>query len=882
MYKRLLILSLTFVSYAGFCQQKNELSLVDSLLLDSRYQEAIRVIDASADKAKEPILLSLRKVNALIRLGKLADAEKLLKETQVVVDKEKNQLHYNALIAMYYGSLYQNQGRNDLAIEQLQKALKLLDEDKRSSSLEAAEALAYLGNVYRTTGKFAQAEEQLQLALSIREEKLSENHELIAASYNDLGLVYTQLDPDKALNYYEKALAIYTRLHGQDHPKLAITNTNLGVVYRSEKLYGDAVVYFESAQKIWEKIYPNAHPNKALVLMNLGQTYSSMGNTKVALEFYEKARVMYESAQGKKHPDVAYVYNLIGNEMSAQGNFDEALRNYQKALVANIPDFNSEDVFVNPDATAYYNGNQLLYSLMYKAEALEARHLQQTLKVSDLLFAIETLQTADLLIDGIRKQISNESDKISLGAISNEVYADGVRISYLLSDVSFRHRKAYRELSFYFAEKSKSAVLLEAISDTNAKSYANIPNELIEDEKNLKAGIALIAQKLAQKPTEDEEKKLREKLFSLNQQYQEFTKRLETQYPEYFNLKYNAASPSITQLQQLMPPETALISYFIDEKNARLYTYLITKTHFSIADAGLPAAYDKYVTGLRNGINFSEIKSFVVASRDLDKILIPKRIPKNVNDLVIIPTGRMSIIPFETLLIKDAKGAVSFNELPYLIKKYSVRYEFSAGLVLQKKRDLNPISISSIMVCAPVTFPKSDNLNDLPGTESEVNTIAKLFEDKNIDSKVFLRGQATEAAIKSGDLKDYSLIHFATHGIVDESSPELSRIFLQNDSKAEDGNLFAGEIYNLQFNANLVALSACETGLGKISKGEGVIGLSRALVYAGAKNIVVSFWSVADESTALLMTDFYRQMLANKQAGYSRNLRQAKLDLMAK
>jgi len=790
-------------------------------------------------------------------------------------------MHYDALVAMYYGSLYQNQGRNDLAITALQKALALLDEEKQSSSLEAAEALAYLGNVYRTTGKFAQAEEQLQLALSIRQARLSETHELIAASYNDLGLVYTQLDPDKALNYYEKALAIYGKLHGQDHPKLAITNTNLGVVYRSEKLYGDAVVYFESAQKIWEKIYPTAHPNKALVLMNLGQTYSSMGNTKVALEFYEKARIMYESVQGKKHPDVAYVYNLIGNEMSAQGKFDDALRNYQKALIANVPDFNTEDVMVNPTSSTYYNGNQLLYSLMYKAETLEARHLRQTLKVSDLLFAIKTLQTADLLIDDIRKQIANETDKISLGSLSNEVYADGVRISYLLSDVSFMHRREYRELSFYFAEKSKSAVLLEAISDTNAKAYANIPNELIEDEKNLKAGIALIAQKLAQKPTEDEEKTLRETLFGLNQQYQEFTKRLETQYPEYYNLKYNAASPSITQLQQLMPSETALISYFIDEKNTRLYTFLITKSHFSITEAALPGDYDKYLTGLRNGIYFSEAKSFVEAARNLDKLLIPKRIPKTINDLVIIPTGRMSVVPFETLLTREPKGIGSFDNLPYLLMKYSVRYEFSAGLVLQKNRDPNQTDISSIMVCAPVSFPAGDHLNDLPGTESEVNTIAKLFKDKNIDSKIYLHAQATEAAIKSGSLKKYSLIHFATHGIVDESSPELSRIFLQNDSKTEDGNLFAGEIYNLQFNADLVALSACETGLGKISKGEGVIGLSRALVYAGAKNIVVSFWSVADESTTLLMTDFYRQMLANKQAGYSKNLRQAKLNLMA-
>jgi CHAT domain-containing protein len=124
------------------------------------------------------------------------------------------------------------------------------------------------------------------------------------------------------------------------------------------------------------------------------------------------------------------------------------------------------------------------------------------------------------------------------------------------------------------------------------------------------------------------------------------------------------------------------------------------------------------------------------------------------------------------------------------------------------------------------------------------------------------------------------LIHLATHGIVDENNPELSRIFLQTDSEAEDGNLFSGEIYNLHLNADLVTLSACQTGLGKISKGEGVIGLSRALVYAGAKNIMVSFWSVADESTAVLMTDFYKLLLEKPAINYSENLREAKLNMI--
>lgn len=805
-------------------------------------------------------------VDSLIRSGKFVEAENVLK--QVRGDE--------ALIKSHYGLLYMMQVRYDLAIENLQAAIDLFEKRNAGTSLEAAEALAHLGNVYRSTGKYTQAEEHLNHALLIRQEKLPVNHELIAAVYNDLGLVYTDIDPDKSIEYYEKALETYRQLHGENDPKVAIGNTNLGIVYRKEQLYGDAITYFESALNIWEKVYPKPHANKALVLMNLGQTYSAMGDHKAALGYYEKSLAMYETALGKKYPEVAYVHNLLGNEKIAQKKYDEGLMHYQKALEANIPEFDNDDVASTPPIKEFYNGIQLLYSLMYKAQGLEKKYFGKTLKDAELKLSLTTLQACDSLIDLLRQSATNESDKISLGAIANEIYGDGVRIAYTLSDVSFRDRKKYREMSFYFAEKSKSAVLQEAISDTNAKSFANIPNELLEEEKNLRASIALIAQKLAQKPEAEEEKYLRETIFSLNRTYQDFTKHLENQYPEYFNLKYNSAAPSIAQLQTILTKKTAIISYFIDESNSRLYTFVITKKKFAIETKPLPPEYDKYITGLRNSLFFQEISTFKTSSQILYKLLVPSKIPGYVDDLVIIPTGRMDVIPFETLL-KRTSGE-DFKTLSYLLHGYSIRYEFSAGLALQKKHTSKPIS--SALFCAPVTFPEKDGLADLPGTESEVNAIASLFKQKNIQNSVYLNTKANETNIKSSSLKDYSLLHFATHGVVDEKSPELSRIFLQTETEAEDGNLFAGEIYNLQLHADLVTLSACQTGLGKISKGEGVIGLSRALIYAGAKNIIVSFWSVADESTAQLMTGFYKQLLENPSANYSRDLRKAKLELL--
>ena len=852
--------------------------LVDQYLLNAEYDKALQQIDLELTKTSDShtvALLENKKVEALIRQGKLDQAEKIL----TGISAQSTPGFQQAITQTTYGLLYMNQGRNDLAEDALQKAAHLFDESNKAETLEAAQALAYLGNLYCATGKYTQAEEQLNMALSLRQKQLKENHELIAASYNDLGLTFTATDPDKALEYYEKALAIYQNIHGKQHPKIAIANTNIGFVYRKLELYGDAVNNFESALKIWEQVYTAAHPSKAFVLFNLGETYLKIGDTKAAQAFYMRALAMYQESYGKKHPEIARVLNAIASIHVSLYGYDKALNYYQQALQANVNDYETNDVTIQPRLKNFYDGNVLLYSLLGKAQALESQYYGRTLKFTNLALALQTLQVCDTLIDKLRKQITNESDKILLGVIANEVYTDGVRIAHETGNVALK-KKSYFELAFYFAEKSKSAVLLEAISDANAKSFAGIPTDLLDEEKNLKSAIALCAQKLAQKPSADEEKYLREASFSLNRNYEAFTKRLENQFPEYFNLKFNTSSPSIQQLQTKLDAQTALLSYFIDEKNNRLYIFQITKDKYSIIDHALPAEFGKYITGMRNGIFFHDIKVFIKASEKLSALLLPKHLPSGIQNLLVLPTGRLSIIPFEALFTKTVTETDAYTTLPYLINRYTVRYEFSAGLILQKNSLQRMASTPSILLCAPVTFPAKDDLPELPGTESEVNEIARLFASQKYTNGLYIKEQADEKLVKSGKTKDYTYIHLATHGVVDESNPALSRIFLQSDVGSEDGNLFAGEIYNLDLNANLVTLSACQTGLGKISKGEGVIGLSRALVYACAQNIIVSFWSVADESTSELMKNFYRKLLEEQNTTFCNSLRKAKLELV--
>ncbi|MBC7451789.1 MAG: CHAT domain-containing protein, partial [Cytophagales bacterium] len=179
---------------------------------------------------------------------------------------------------------------------------------------------------------------------------------------------------------------------------------------------------------------------------------------------------------------------------------------------------------------------------------------------------------------------------------------------------------------------------------------------------------------------------------------------------------------------------------------------------------------------------------------------------------------------------------------------------------------------------APVDFTSSD-LTSLPGTLTEINALDSLFQS-HAKTSLFTYASATRSILTDDVINQYTIIHLATHGLVNETNPELSCIYTSGTTQAND-RIYSGNIYNMHLNAELVTLSACQTGLGKISKGEGMIGLSRALFYSGADNIMVSLWSVPDISTQLLMKDFYKNYLdAKTSASFHQASRAAKLQLI--
>ncbi|MEM7550347.1 MAG: CHAT domain-containing tetratricopeptide repeat protein [Bacteroidota bacterium] len=806
-------------------------------------------------------------IRDLIRKAEYQQAEERLK------DLDNQSAEYLSL----RGSLKLRQGQNQSAIDDFISSISMLEANENAKSDLFIETLSNAGTAFLNTGSQSQALEYLLRAKDIRREMNGEGHESLAASYNDIGLVYLSEDPGKALENYQKALEIYEKNPLKYKEKIAQLYVNTGIINQQLEINGAAIDDFDRSIKLWRELFGENHPNEALTHVNLAQTYKQFGVDQTAFEEIEQAIKIYESNYGKKHPDLAYAYNILGNFHLAEGEFGEALTAYQEALIANIDDFNSYNFIDNPNVEQRYNSSVLINSLLYKARALEAYHFGKTLKFSDLENALKTLEIADRLADELRQTSTNENDKIALGKFTASIYEAGVRISFEMYQKAFRDKDSYLEKAFFFSERSKSAALLEAISDTKAKSFSNIPENLLSEELNLKSSIAFYEQKLAEKPKEGLERSYRAQLFNYKRDYEEFITKLEKDYPQYYDLKYSSNIPRIVDVQSKLTEGSLLVSYFFDEPSGRFYTFYINKDKAKVYDAAIDPSLDRYLSGLRNSIYFRQDETYRLTASSLFKWLFPKSI-KNYNNIIVIPSGRLGVIPFETFLTEKIDEGTTVDNLPFLINKASVGYFYSASLFLQN--DIERAKDPSIFLCAPVTFNGFDkSLSDLPATLDEVQSISKHFQNKGFSSALVSREESQEALIKERSLNNYSYLHFATHGYVDEYRPELSRIFLAK-SKFEDGNLYTGEIYNLKLQAELVTLSACQTGLGKISKGEGIIGLSRALLYAGAENLIVSLWSVADQSTSNLMVDFYDDLISSNSISFSNSLRSTKLNMI--
>jgi len=476
------------------------------------------------------------------------------------------------------------------------------------------------------------------------------------------------------------------------------------------------------------------------------------------------------------------------------------------------------------------NQTKYLQLLKHKTQALNSLELYNP--------SLETTHEAIAILDALKPTFKNNSDKLFLIDDAFPVFESALEANFKLYQET--QQDSLIDTAFYYSEKSKSVLLMEALLSTKATEFANIPNQIIEEEQILKSRITYLEKQLNTAKNTD----LEAELFDTQNSYRELITKIETDYKTYYDLKYNSEVISLPELQKFLKPNTALISYFYG--NDAIYSITITKNSKAIQQLKRDAVLDEAIISVYNMLNNpkSDLEALNNKSFQLYSQFVAPSI-ENVSEknIIIIADGLLNYLPFSSLSVTGSTE--------YLVENRAISYVNSATL-LQQLSDGESIN-NKVLAFAP-SFDGQDtnNLLSLPNNKNEATDILNYFNGKTLtDSQATLQNFNTESA-------DFGLLHFATHAILDDENPEYSYLAFQPDGNSN--LLYVSDLYNLNSNTSLVTLSACESGMGDLKRGEGFISLARGFYFSGAKSIASTLWKINDGSSSKIMDAFYKNL----------------------
>ena len=465
--------------------------------------------------------------------------------------------------------------------------------------------------------------------------------------------------------------------------------------------------------------------------------------------------------------------------------------------------------------------------------------------------------------------------------------------------------KGYNTLALQAAERARARSLVDLLTEANADIRQGVAPQLLEKERNLQqrldANDKRRAQLLNGKYTPNQLAALEKDTNALLTQYQQIQTQIRQSSPRYAALT-QPQPLTLAQMQKLLDPNTVLLEYFLGEE--RSYLWMVTSN--GISSYELPkqeqietAARQYYQLLTDKRLDLVETDLAQVSDQLSQMLLFPVANQLGEKRLVIVSDGALQYIPFAAL--KDPVAKDSNQPQPLIVKHEVVNLPSASALAVtrseskrklppktlavfadpvfdvsdervKKRPDAKPPQVESSVI-ASLTRSTSDvgiaNTNQsvarLPGTEIEAEKILSLVPANSRQQAFGFAANFANAT--NPNLSQYRMIHFATHGLLNSENPELSGVVLSLvDSQGNPQNGFLGlrQVYNLKLPAQLVVLSACQTGLGKEIQGEGLVGLTRGFMYAGTPRVVASLWSVNDAATAELMKRFYQNMLQKK------------------
>jgi len=775
------------------------------------------------------------------------------------------------------GKDYAELGDSEQALAFFERARKIYRE---SNLLEGeASVLGQIGQVYASLGDERKAVEFYNQELAVARSAGDLNQEAIAIAH--LGEVYAKFgETEKALQFYNQALALYQKL-GNRRQETLILNA-IGTLYEESGQPEKALDFYQKALSISKK---NDFSNRVFITRKIGQLYYQTGNLDNALDFLNQTLQATEK-------DSAFIYTDLGKVYSDLGETQKALDFFEKSLVLNKK----------------------------SAETLLGIATIER-KLGNFNRALTQIEAAVTLIERERASKKSQAERQTFFAAKQDYYAFYID---LLMELHRQHpNRGYDARALHLNERSRARSLLELLAEANADIRKGIDLDLAIRERNLQHQLNAVERRRVELYSSDstleQQAAIEQERQYLLRKYQVIQSQIRETSPSYAAI----AQPqplTLAQIQQrVLDEETLLLQYSLGEERS----YLWAVTQDSLTSYELPPRSEIEATARQfyrrlnhSGLTRKSTQSLVrvTAATDADSrdrlsqlILSPVAAQLNTKRLLVVGDGALQYIPFAALPTPETEG--SENPILLVRDREIVNLPSASTLaVLRQETQSRKPAPNQIAILADPVFATQDNRlsassrgtgepssnfalnraarqldigvwNRLPGTRQEAEAIMQLVPEAQ-RTQVF-DFAANRTFVTNSQLSQYRIIHFATHGLLNSTNPELSGIVLSlfdEQGNPQNGFLRLHDVFNLDLPAELVVLSACQTGLGQEVKGEGLVGLTRGFMYAGAPRVLVSLWSVDDAATAEMMARFYRLLLQEKLTAPAA-LRQAQLEM---
>jgi tetratricopeptide (TPR) repeat protein len=827
------------------------------------------------------------------------------------------------------GMVFNFLGHYDQALGYCQQALAISRELKDRQT-EGAN-LTTLGIVHDNLAQYDEAQAYYQQALTIYRETRDRRGE--AANLGNLGMVSENLGQyDQTLEYYHQALALQRDI--REHWGEGNTLGNLGRIWKDLGQDNKALEYFQQALAIQRQIKDRR--GEGASLGNLGIIYVNLGQYDRALEYFQQALAIDREVKDRRGE--GHALGNLGLVYGRLGQHDRALKYHQETLAIRreIKDRLGEGSALGSLARIYGDLGQLDKALEASKESLK---ISQEVGAPDSLWraqrglgavevkiekygaAIKHYRQAIDTIEGLRGGLRSKEVKISF--MQDKLFMYDELIELLRSLHEKDPTKGYDREALEIFERKQGRLFLEEMGQSGARTFTGLPEQMRNQETALEQRLDKLQADLVKEwsqpqPDPQRLRSLENELQQARAAFQALKSELQTTYPDYYALKY----PQPTKLAELQakvlnPGEVMLVYgvmkdmtclWVIGKEVCRLHTLPIGGKGLGRKIAAFRQRVLEHGEAGRGVASQQEKteKTKNTLSQELYNLLIPAQARPPLSpgsSLYIIPTGPLYSLPFEAL-----EAQASGQPPRYLVEDYAIVYLSSASLLktLREARArkqaqppypllafANPRygkgsygqaedkSVRSLQTRAYLEI-MGGGFPELPETEDEVREIKDLLQAPEQSNPLQLKEAASRSTVfslnQSAKLPDYRYLVFACHGILPGEVDRVVQPALVLSHPEQDGYLTMGDVFGLKLNAQLVSLSACNTGRGAEVKGEGVIGLTRAFMYAGTPAVSVTLWSIESQSAKELNVGMYRYLCQNH--GRSASLREIKLSML--